>query len=406
MQLFPRRVENDAVSGGKRDFEFFAGNQRRWHPCCYEVDRCHSSRVPVRNASDLAGSLCVNLRLMKWSAWMVCLVVGLAGCQRTEPPQFVSIPKVGELPAELQTAVKAELVKYAGTFQQPKLMTEADGPKPDLARGQTVYQERCVQCHGVSGDGQGHAAKYMYPKPRDYRRGLFKFTSTPYGARPQRDDLMRTVRLGIRGTSMPGFALLPEHDLQSVVDYVLLLSRRGELEELLTSTAESEEEVDPEAVKDDLVPTVLRRWQEGDEGEVRTLSLPPKFTSAHVERGKVAFLSKGCSKCHGDDGRGQTLENRGNDAWGQPTRAADLTSGMLRGGTRPLDIYRRIYSGINGTPMPSFASALQNEPDTIWDLVAYVLSVSNHRREGQIPPPGPNRPYLPPAAADVAPTAP
>jgi mono/diheme cytochrome c family protein len=72
---------------------------------------------------------------------------------------------------------------------------------------------------------------------------------------------------------------------------------------------------------------------------------------------------------------------------------------MFRGGQRPLDIYRRIYAGVNGTPMPSFANALQSEPDAIWDLVAYVLSVSSHRRGGEIPPPGPIKPYLSDAAA-------
>jgi len=40
--------------------------------------------------------------------------------------------------------------------------------------------------------------------------------------------------------------------------------------------------------------------------------------------------------------------------------------------TGPIEIYRRIYSGINGTPMPSFANALKDNPETIWDLVSYV----------------------------------
>lgn len=340
-------------------------------------------------------------------AGMIACVLALAGCHRAEPPQFVAIAKLGELPEELRTAATKELVSYTGTYAQPRLLAEADAPKGDLARGQAVYQERCVQCHGVSGDGAGPVAKYMYPRPRDYRRGLYKFTSTPYGSRPLRDDLVRTVRQGIRGTSMPNFNLLPERDIQAVVDYVVMLSRRGELEQSIVDTAESEEEVDPEMVKDDLVPTVIGRWNDAETAEVRPLSLAPKFTSEHVQRGKQAFLTKGCSKCHGEDGRGQTADNRGSDAWGQPTRAADLTSGMLHGGARPIDIYRRIYSGINGTPMPSFAAALQNEPETIWDLVAYVLSVSSHRREGQIPPPGPIKPYLStPEAAAPAETTP
>lgn len=327
-----------------------------------------------------------------------CLwVLGLAlcaGCQRAENLQFSLDSKVQELSTELRAALERELIKHTGTFQKPKLLAPADAPPAALARGQAVYQQHCVQCHGVSGDGNGPAARYMYPRPRDYRRGLFKFTSTPYGMRPLRDDLVRVIRQGIRGTSMPSFALLPEHDLQAVVDYVLFLSRRGELEQQLFSTAEAEEEIDPVTVEEDLIPTVLMRWSEAEEAEVLPLTPQPKFTDEHVARGKQAFLTKGCSKCHGEDGRGQTAENRGNDAWGFPTRAADLTSGMLRGGTRPVDIYRRIYAGVNGTPMPSFANALQSEPETIWDLVAYVMYVSNRRRAGEIPPAGLIKPYL------------
>ncbi len=341
-----------------------------------------------------ARSVRVDVRWTRSPLWLICVALGLAGCHKSEVPTYSSAAKLAELSPPLQDAVKTELVKLTGSYREPKLLSEKDAPAVDLGRGQAVYQERCVQCHGVAGDGNGLAAKYMYPKPRDYRKGLFKFTATPYGARPLRDDLVRTVRQGIRGTSMPGFALLPEHDQQAVVDYVIMLARRGEVEQGLVNLAESEEELEPEMVQDEVIATVLRRWGEADESEVRPLTLQPKFTTDHVVRGKQAFLTKGCSKCHGEDGRGQTKDNRGNDAWGQPTRAADLTSGMLHGGPRPIDLYRRIYSGINGTPMPSFATALQAEPDTIWDLVAYVLSLSSHRRDGQIPPPGPIKPYL------------
>jgi mono/diheme cytochrome c family protein len=111
----------------------------------------------------------------------------------------------------------------------------------------------------------------------------------------------------------------------------------------------------------------------------------PELTPALVEAGKAAFLTKGCSKCHGDDGRGQTRENIGTDTWGHPTKAADLTSGMLRGGTEPLDLYRHIDAGINGTPMPSFRESLKQEPATIWNLVAYVFALSDQRRDGAIP---------------------
>jgi mono/diheme cytochrome c family protein len=100
-----------------------------------------------------------------------------------------------------------------------------------------------------------------------------------------------------------------------------------------------------------------------------------------VAAGREAFLTKGCSKCHGEDGRGHTKDNIGRDIWGHATRAADLSSGMLRGGQEPMDIYRRILNGINGTPMPGFRGVLESEPDTIWNLVSYVLEVSGRRRE-------------------------
>jgi mono/diheme cytochrome c family protein len=209
-----------------------------------------------------------------------------------------------------------------------------------------------------------------------------------------REDLLRTVRQGIRGTSMPGFNLLQENDLQCVIDYVLMLARRGELESLVVEQADSDGEVNPDDVESDLVPLVVGRWLDAESREVLPSTPQPRFNMDHVERGRKAFLTKGCSKCHGEDGRGQTTDNRGMDTWGHKTRAADLTSGMLHGGNRPLDIYRRIFNGINGTPMPSFAGQLKDEPETVWDLVAFVLSMTNKRREGQIPAPGPINPYV------------
>jgi mono/diheme cytochrome c family protein len=318
--------------------------------------------------------------------WALGLGLVTAGCQRPEDP------KVG-----------AELADRSGTYAHPKLI--GSDHHEDLALGQAVYVERCAQCHGDTGDGNGPAGKFMYPRPRDYRKGLFKFTSTPYGARPLRSDLIRTVKLGIRGTSMPDFKLLPQHEIEAVVDYVLTLTRRGEYEDELVSLAEAEEALPEDLVKEEAFPNVMRRWTVAENQQVNPITPQPKFTEEHVALGKKAFLTLGCSKCHGEDGRGQMKDNIGKDAWGQTTRAADLTSGMLHGGQQPIDIYRRIYSGINGTPMPGFAASLQSQPDTIWNLVAYVKFISNRRREGEIPLPGPIKPYVeaaPPAAAVTA----
>ena len=224
----------------------------------------------------------------------------------------------------------------------------------------------------------------MIPKPRDYRPGVFKFTSTTYGAKPLREDLIRTVKRGIRGTSMPSFSLLPPGDLEAVVDYVLALTRRGELEAQLAEEAEFNDSIEPARVPE-LVTAVLNSWDQARGQVVYPTTPMPQFTKADIDKGKKAFLTSACTQCHGEDGRGQMATNVGVDAWGNPTKAADLTSGMLRGGTEPLDIYRHIDAGINGTPMPSFHASLQKEPETIWNLVGYVLEVADSRRLGKIP---------------------
>lgn len=314
----------------------------------------------------------------------VLAFVLLAGCERAEPIQWAAGTSVTELPDEqLQQDVAEALKQFVGNAAAPELVTEGK-PSFDRAQefkhGQAVYMRRCAQCHGVSGAGDGPAAEFLYPRPRDYTRAIFKFTSATYGSRPVRSDLVRTVKLGIPGTSMPGFELLSQKEIDAVVDYVLVLSQRGELEYQLALEADASEELDPEYIPD-IVDDVKLNWNRAE--ETFPISAQPTFTPEIEELGRKAFLSKGCSGCHGEDGRGHTAENfKRKDSWGHPTRAADLTSGMLRGGQRPIDVYRRILNGINGTPMPGFSSSLRNEPDTIWHLVAFVLKVNNQRRFG------------------------
>ena len=72
-----------------------------------------------------------------------------------------------------------------------------------------LFREHCVHCHGITGDGAGPTAAYLNPYPRDYRPGVFKFKSTPTGAKPMHDDLVKIVTEGIPGTAMPSFKLLP-----------------------------------------------------------------------------------------------------------------------------------------------------------------------------------------------------
>ncbi|MBY0398363.1 MAG: c-type cytochrome, partial [Thermoleophilia bacterium] len=315
---------------------------------------------------------------------LLAAVAALSGCVREPEAEFVLSKRVKDLAPKFQNEIKAILAEQSGSPSAPKMAGDPKHPKATLALGAQVYAKQCRACHGATGDGNGPAAVHLLPRPRDYRPGVFKFTSTTYGSKPLREDLIRTVRRGIAGTSMPAFRLLPQEEVEAVVDHVIALARRGELETQLADAAEFDGAVDPKGVPG-LVDAIAGRWTAARGNVIFPATPMPVFTATHVAEGKTAFLTKGCSKCHGEDGRGQTKENIGVDSWGNPTKAADLTSGMLRGGTEALDVYRHISGGINGTPMPSFSGALAAEPQTMWTLTAYVLDLVNTRRKGGTP---------------------
>ncbi|MEX2288044.1 MAG: cytochrome c [Planctomycetaceae bacterium] len=291
-----------------------------------------------------------------------------------------------------------------------------------LKDGRRLYMTHCVHCHGTSGDGNGPTAKYLNPLPRDYRLGTFKFTSTVRVGQPgdkvRRDDLARIVRNGIPGTYMPSFLLLGDDETVAVVEYVRWLAMRGELEHKLDADLEGDYTIqavaeriegkeDPKEIFANLatlVPQTVARaskeldaaWQaaENDKHVIRptqkrhTVEQDPDS----IARGRALFLSAKakCATCHGVTGRGDGPQTeavqQGNDKpglfddWKHRVQPRDLTTGIFRGGRRPVDIYRRIRAGIKGTPMPPFGNDVLNDGE-VWDLVNYVLYIPHLKGE-------------------------
>jgi mono/diheme cytochrome c family protein len=168
--------------------------------------------------------------------------------------------------------------------------------------------------------------------------------------------------------------------------------------------AQDEGELNPEVLQE-TVAEILAQWNEALSQVVMPLTPMPPLTVETIEKGHDLYLKQACNKCHGLDGRGGLAGNIeiGKDSWGQIAAAADLTSGMFRGGGRPIDIYRRIHSGINGTPMPSFSSAFADEPDNIWYLVHFVADIGERRRRNLPPGVGPAKEPLPTTAPATSP---
>jgi mono/diheme cytochrome c family protein len=332
---------------------------------------------------------------------VVAIGLGAVGCSQPAQVTYALSAGAQQLPAKQQQEIASLLTRLYGTPSHPVLMLPDDSaaPPPEtspaadeppiryrarldadhLQRGSALYQRHCASCHGVTGDGQGPAAEYLYPRPRDYRRGIFKFTSTGRN-KPRKVDLVRIVTYGARGTSMPSFRWLSPEEISALVDYVILLAQRGETESRLLVLAEDDELTEQYAGEDALL--VYESWRTAAARAIRPATAPPPRTEETIASGRHAFLVEGCAKCHGANGQGYTAEPMQDD-WGQRLFAADLTSGMLHGGRRELDVYRRIYSGINGTPMPAFgpefSPVFQDEPDKIWHLTHYVLALAEGR---------------------------
>jgi mono/diheme cytochrome c family protein len=248
-----------------------------------------------------------------------------------------------------------------------------------LARGSALYRIHCLHCHGLSGNGRGPTAPWVNPHPRDYRQGIFKFTSSDQPdkiRKPRRQDLVRTIHEGVEGTSMPSFGLLAADQIEALASYVTHLSIRGQLEFNLMKDLLSPETRDADLMTrlNGNLRAIATWWSDAEKHVIRPgprSDLPTaEARRASVQRGFRLFRdtsAAGCIGCHKDYGR-QALFFY--DSWGTIGRPTNLTENIYRGGRRPIDFYWRIHSGVNGAFMPSFSTLLQ--PDQIWDLVSFV----------------------------------
>jgi mono/diheme cytochrome c family protein len=267
-----------------------------------------------------------------------------------------------------------------------------EGYFPLLEVSAELYRQQCYHCHGAEGGGDGSTARFLNPRPRDYRPGIFKFIAEKSKAHPRNEDLFRVLSEGIYTTAMPSFRRFTDAQLWGLADYVKLLSIRGETEILMISDYDSAEGIQPETLLENY-RLVVERWRNAQNDFVAYEGEIPESTPERIARGRDLYMDANganCVKCHGATGRGdgESVKNNPEDAtdeWGDPILPRDLTRGLFRFGRRPIDIYRRIYAGINGTPMPEHFGMQITEKDgtkrlldedDVWDLVFYVRSLS------------------------------
>jgi mono/diheme cytochrome c family protein len=216
------------------------------------------------------------------------------------------------------------------------------------ARGQRDFVRYCAGCHGVRGDGRGTFAPYLDPKPRDLSAGIFKLRSTPSGSLPTDQDLYYTLTRGIVKTAMPIWAPLTQQTRADLVAYVKQFSPRFAKENAPASI---------------VIPA-------------ETPSSP-----ASVKAGEALYLKLDCAQSHGPLGRGEgPISSTLIDIKRQPIPPYDLTTTTrYKSGPANRDLYRLLMTGLDGTPMPSYADKLTS--DETWDMAHFIQSLKEtHKR--------------------------
>ncbi len=220
----------------------------------------------------------------------------------------------------------------------------------DMEKGQTIYERSCLICHGASGKGDGPAAFYnsafSASRARDFTVGNYKFRSTVSGSLPVDQDLFRTITNGISGY-MPSFSGLSPEERWQVIGYI---------------------------------KSFYPGFQEETPEPIQQIALKVPASASSVQRGKALYVSMDCHSCHGQHGQGDgkvALAGELTDSTGLSISPNDLSnpSGWKNGMTAH-DIVRTLFTGLDGTPMPSYSSQLAGHEEDAWHIANYLLSLS------------------------------
>ena len=217
--------------------------------------------------------------------------------------------------------------------------------------GRQLYYRYCWGCHGARGNGDGENAPYLNILPRNFVAATFKCRSTPTGTLPLDQDLFSTLSRGINFTNMPNWSALTDQQRADLVAFIKTFSPRWK----------TEKPADP-------------------------IQVPPEpaLTVASIKHGSELFQKLECWKCHGQEGRSDgPSASTLTDSNDQPIRPYNFTSdNRSKCGKTNQDLYKIFMTGLDGTPMPSFADVIK--PEDAWDLVHFLRTLQYNNKSPEL----------------------
>lgn len=238
------------------------------------------------------------------------------------------------IPAPAEYVTAEDSIPFGSTKPSPDDQGWATWIAADLQKGKEVYIDKCMTCHGCSGNGLGTYAGTLAVTPANFKQEPFKDMPD--------EQWFWHVSEGVPGSVMPPWKeSLSKQDRWRAIRYV----------------------------KDTFARPIMRDPAEGDPpGKYADLTNPVPLTAKTLAEGKAIFTRE-CMVCHGASGRGS-----GPYAKGLQPSPPDFGDGSYGTVAKPkyadAGYFWRISEGLPWSAMPTWR--LRYSEEDRWKLTHYI----------------------------------
>lgn len=290
------------------------------------------------------------MKITKLAVTLLATIVLPLAVSAQQPQSEQGTAQPATQPAPAQQAPPAEKAAVAPNRNAP-MESHIGKYTGHSAAGRQLYYRYCWGCHGFRGDGNGENAPYLNILPRNFVAASFKCRSTPTGTLPLDQDLYNSLERGLVNSNMPSWITLTTQNRADLIAFI---------------------------------KTFSPRWQTEKSGDPINVPAEPALTVQSIKHGQELFQKLECWKCHGQEGRGDgPSASTLTDSNDQPIRPYNFAAGSrFKCGVTNRDLYKIFLTGLDGTPMPSFADVVK--PEEAWDLVHYLRTLQVNKKSPEL----------------------
>ncbi|MBS1985137.1 MAG: c-type cytochrome [Bdellovibrionales bacterium] len=258
------------------------------------------------------------------------------------------------------------------TFDTPQKLGGKWVSSKTLNLGHDTYMNYCMQCHGISGEGNGPASIGLNPQPRNFTQGIYKFASVTSGELPLDEDLKHVIRNGLRGTPMLPWDISDER-LEAVVQYIKTFSPVWK-----TQTAGTPQKLTPDPFGAERASEAIALGKKVYHGMAQCYTCHPTYASLK----EISAYSKEMTGNEVSSIReNPELSVLQDSSYGHKFMPPDYTKIDIKTGGDIASLYKVLGTGVGGTSMPAWKNMLSpsgNEEESekrLWALAYYVNSL-------------------------------